>query len=166
MGYTRVFKGSFTLNKPLTTEQYEILKDAGCIWSYSNDDIEGSCQWRIQNDKQTINGPSNDIPWDCSGWIRYIIDVFIRPWGYILNGKVKLVNVYEYNEVIIVITNNIVEVIKCEDCHELTKRFKELEAKLLAYEQRLADFEIHLKYMPGGEGAQEAQAHFMSQVNH
>jgi len=47
------------------------------------------CQW-VPNDDGTA------IEWDCGEkfyeyvpWIKYIVEHFIKPWGYILNGEVE-----------------------------------------------------------------------------
>lgn len=87
--------GEFKLNKPLTEEHREFLAN------YADEDHEGEdtpsrfCQW-IPNDDGTA------ILWDegekfrhFDKWIEYLIDTYLKPWGYNLNGEV----VWEGNQV-------------------------------------------------------------------
>ena len=160
MSYIKTFKGSFVLNKPLTEEQYEILKDNKRVWSASNDDIEGRCQWEIQPDRQTIQCNYSECRWDHEVWMQHIIDNFIKPEGYLLNGEIEWYGEYDEDNGIITIENNIVTVtsFKCRDCYKLQQSLKALE-------KRLAYLEQHVKYMPGGEGALEAKEHFLAHIN-
>lgn len=99
MGYSMLFDGMFTLNRPLTPEHKAILDELaqeehvpGMNGKPLREARSGRpcvyCQW-----KPTPNGAA--IMWDMEEkfygwleWLEYIIQRHLKPWGYILNGAV------------------------------------------------------------------------------
>ncbi len=90
MGYTTDFDGLIKLDKPLTKEHQEFLH------KFNDDRHEGKeypgywCQWVPACDEDTV------IEWDYGEkfyeyveWMEYIIDNFLKPWGYIANGNIE-----------------------------------------------------------------------------
>jgi hypothetical protein len=70
------------------------------------------CQWVVTKDN---NGNYTKIEWDGGEkfynyieWINYIIEHFLMPWGYTLNGVVKWRGEDFYDIGTIVIVNNVV----------------------------------------------------------
>lgn len=111
MGYTTVFKGSFKFDKPLTIEHQEFLtRFSQKPQTLVNVGPRLWCQW-IPND----NG--DEIIWDGEEnfynyveWLGYIVDQFLKPWGYILNGEVDWRGEKFYDLGTIVVKDNIITV--------------------------------------------------------
>lgn len=93
MGYTTEFKGRFTLNKKLEPEHHAMLNlvadcdgkeallkpgfpDSYCDWVPTKDGLH--LEW---------NGAEKFYYYE--GWLRYIIDNYLKIWGYTLNGTVQ-----------------------------------------------------------------------------
>ncbi len=191
MGYNSIFTGSFSLDRPLTDEQYNTFKKSldhhyiSCSCGSCNIH-DSSCRWEIQEDQKSIKYIHKYYysfrRWHHIQWIHYIIDNFIHPWGYLLNGEVSWQVKYyeddnnddeddnnddnkEEDQGFMIIENNQVNIIKCSDCRNLRTEVKELQAQILTYEQRLQYLETHLQYMPNSLGALEAKAHFLSFID-
>lgn len=155
MGYTIEYHGSFKLDKPLTEEHAQFLKDFSRTRHYQRAwkpeeengrwfvDPDGKCEpdffdeeyqkvvyndgkynhearkeyelkrWNVVDFNEVNQGmpsyycqwvPTEDnagIKWDenekfygADKWLKYIIESYLKPWGYVLNGKVA----FEYGE--------------------------------------------------------------------
>lgn len=46
------------------------------------------CQWAPNNDGTAIVWDGGEKFYDYVEWIKYLIENFIKPWGYVLNGEV------------------------------------------------------------------------------
>jgi hypothetical protein len=47
------------------------------------------CQWQTNDDGTTIEWNLGEKFYDYTDWLRYIINNFLIPWGYVLNGTVR-----------------------------------------------------------------------------
>jgi len=47
------------------------------------------CQWKLQEDNQTIKWDGNEKFYGYIEWLKYIIDKILAPKGYIVNGEVE-----------------------------------------------------------------------------
>lgn len=47
------------------------------------------CQWVPTDDGKTIEWDGGEKFYDYVEWLRYIIENFLKPWGYTLNGTVR-----------------------------------------------------------------------------
>ena len=47
------------------------------------------CQWVPTEDCAGIEWDEGEKFCDYTEWLRFIVDHFLRPWGYVLNGEVK-----------------------------------------------------------------------------
>lgn len=47
------------------------------------------CQWKIQENKQTIKWDGNEKFHDYIEWLEYIVNRILKPKGYVLNGSVR-----------------------------------------------------------------------------
>jgi hypothetical protein len=58
-----------------------------------NDPPEGQpdlwCQWVPTEDLEGIEWDGGEKFYEYVEWLEYIIEHFLRPWGYVLNGSVK-----------------------------------------------------------------------------
>lgn len=91
MGYTTTFNGRFTLDRPLTIAQAEELRafaDAD-----HREGVGGTpsnyCQWVPSKDGAGIEWDQNEKFYGYVEWLELLIDRFIKPWGYVLSGRVE-----------------------------------------------------------------------------
>lgn len=92
MGYSTIFTGSFRLNKPLTDElkqQWKAIYDNGVPKVkeplYPSDYL----QWIFTPDGMEIKWDGEEKFYGYVIWLKWIVDKFLIPNGYILNGTVK-----------------------------------------------------------------------------
>lgn len=91
MGYTTDFSGKFNFDKPLDAETYLKLKDfvdEGHVGpefpTYSR-----YCQWTPTKDRLSLEWDGGEKFYEYEKWLAYLIETFIKPAGYVLNGRVK-----------------------------------------------------------------------------
>lgn len=91
MGYTTNFIGQFKLDKQLTLDDFNWLKE------FAEKDHRDEayhpeysyyCQWIPTKDGRGIEWDGNEKFYDYIEWLIYLIDSFFRPKGYILSGTV------------------------------------------------------------------------------
>lgn len=70
------------------------------------------CQWIPNGDGTAIEWDGGEKFYDYIEWIEYIIENFLKPWGYKLNGDVKWYGEDSLDLGIISITNNKVKVLE------------------------------------------------------
>jgi hypothetical protein len=46
------------------------------------------CQWVPSEDGQAIEWDGGEKFYEYEAWLRYIVENFLKPWGYVLNGQV------------------------------------------------------------------------------
>jgi hypothetical protein len=64
------------------------------------------CQWIPSEDDQTIQWDGTEKFYFYVEWLYYLIDHFIQPWGYILNGEVSWQGEEDDDYGIIIVKNN------------------------------------------------------------
>ncbi len=64
------------------------------------------CQWIATKDRRGIEWDGNEKFYEYVEWLRYIIEHFLKPWGYTLNGSVKWFGEENTDIGIIEVTNN------------------------------------------------------------
>lgn len=89
MGYDTDFEGQFDLDRPLSMKQVGILTklhetrhDPDTMPSYY-------CQWIPNGDGDAIIWDDGEKFYEYVPWLKYIIDTYIIPWEYKLNGTVR-----------------------------------------------------------------------------
>lgn len=89
MGYTTNFDGRFELNKPLT------VPDSNEIRAFSEERHEEGdfpsyyCQWVPTDDGMGIMWDGGEKFYEYVDWLIVVIDKFLKPKGYVLNGAVR-----------------------------------------------------------------------------
>lgn len=72
------------------------------------------CHWTVGDDNQSIIWDGGEKFYHYFEWLQYIVKNFIKPWGYILSGKVKY-NGEDYRDTgKIIIKNNEVSIVHDE----------------------------------------------------
>jgi hypothetical protein len=66
------------------------------------------CQWVPNNDGTAIEWDGGEKFYEYVDWIKYLIQHFIKPWGYTLNGEVEWFGESHDDRGLIVIDNNVV----------------------------------------------------------
>ena len=122
MGYRTRFTGQFDLDKPLTLEQYNILTDFAET-DHRKNELQGLpgawCDWVPTRDGKAIKCANNDMSfYDFDEWLEWIIDHFLKPWGYTLNGTARWQGEEVGDTGTLSVRNNEVEMIKDEDAAE------------------------------------------------
>lgn len=89
MGYSTDFSGKFNFDKPLDAETYLKLKE----FAEERHEDEGFpsryCQWVPTEGRTSLEWDGGEKFYGYSEWLRYLIETFTKPAGYVLNGKVK-----------------------------------------------------------------------------
>lgn len=75
------------LDKPLTCAQKDVL-DKLTEELHVKDAPDSWCQWVVTRDGNAIKWDENEKFYDYLGWLQYIIEKYLVPWGYVLNGSV------------------------------------------------------------------------------
>lgn len=89
MGYSTDFDGAFRIDPPLTAAHVAELNDFA---AERHDDAKFPshyCQWVPNADGAGLQWDGGEKFYDYTEWLRYIVEQFLKPWGYILNGEVK-----------------------------------------------------------------------------
>lgn len=64
------------------------------------------CQWIPSEDGKSIKWDGGEKFYHYVEWIEYIVEHFLKPWGYKLNGTVKWQGAYETDTGTITVTDN------------------------------------------------------------
>ena len=94
-GYTTAFEGRFELNRLLTPEHQDFLTKFAQEEHYPGEKGMPSelgaynCQWRPTADGTSIVWDGEEKFYCYVEWLQYLIDTFLKPWGYVLNGAVR-----------------------------------------------------------------------------
>lgn len=93
MGYSTDLFGRFDLDKELTPELEQELKDFAEERHGGNIDVHDGfpgfwCQWIPTTDRKGIEWDGNEKFYNYIEWLKLIIDRFLKPNGYTLNGTV------------------------------------------------------------------------------
>lgn len=94
MGYTTHFSGQFDLDKPLTIEHKKTLEDFAESRHDNDEQIaEGLpsfyCQWVPSYDGKQIVWDERENFYYYDQWIQVLLEKFLIPWGYVVNGAIK-----------------------------------------------------------------------------
>lgn len=176
---TLTFIGKLELDRELDTEHALIINDNIKVGEYGPPTKH--CPYMVTEDNKglefnvvTIMGMKMNPNLKCyDDWLKKLIDRFLQPWGYIVNGTIKLVN-YDFLAAEIKVTNNVVSVWEGMMIYnrEKVKYMRDLEIN----NQRLTEengelkkqiklLKSELKYQPGGTGALKAEIHFQELTN-
>jgi hypothetical protein len=68
------------------------------------------CQWTPNEDGTEIEWDGGEKFYEYVEWLEYIIEHFLQPWGYILNGKVYWYGEDRTDVGCIIVENNVVSV--------------------------------------------------------
>lgn len=66
------------------------------------------CQWRPTEDGAGIEWDGVEKFYAYTEWLRYLVDHFLAPWGYVLNGEVKWDGEDRGDLGVIVVVDNVV----------------------------------------------------------
>ena len=93
MGYTTNFTGHFRLDKQLTLDHFQILNKFAetdhRTEDYIGDDFSYYCQWKPTKDGWSIEWDGGEKFYSYVEWLEYIIENFLKIWGYTLDGEVQ-----------------------------------------------------------------------------
>ena len=95
MGFSTIYLRSFRFDRALDPEYVQILIDFS---ETEHEDESGNpggngkpptfyCQWVPTEDRQGLEWDKNEKFYYGKEWLIYLIDRFIKPWGYTLNGE-------------------------------------------------------------------------------
>lgn len=185
-----IFNGQLEITPPLSKDHSAIFNDPA-----KYEALTKTCYWRITDDGKFLEWNqktplvlSNEVCIDGTGkaydeWLKYILNTFLRPWGYQVNGAVRLTDGdYKTNAKITVIDNEM-DIWEYYDIYNRKKyqakrlgrlidskieRLEHENASLKEENQQLTRqvelLQMELKYRPDGEGAKEAKEHFESLI--
>lgn len=116
MGYTTDFEGRFDLDRPLTRAHEKTLRE------FADTRHEGPggpwpgiwCQWVPTEDGEGIQWDGAEKFYCYDEWLVYLIEHFLKPWGYVLNGKVSWEGENHSDVGVIYVKDNKVEAVQSE----------------------------------------------------
>jgi len=109
MGYSTEFLGKFIISPALKNDHINFLQDfAGTL--HSQDSEPGQwCQWVPSEDGVYLEWDYGEKFYDYVEWLNYIVEKFLIPWGYKLNGTVECIgDRYNDRSLIVVVDNEVV----------------------------------------------------------
>jgi hypothetical protein len=100
MGYDTTFDGMFRLDRPLTPEHKAVLDELAQEEHVGGEDGKPIrevrsgrpciyCQWRTTDDGMFIIWDMGEKFYGWLEWLTYIVEHYLKPWGYRLNGEVR-----------------------------------------------------------------------------
>ena len=125
MGYDTRFVGHFILDRPLMKEHKASLEEFAEIVHTPGEDGKPRypecqyCQWVPTMDATGIGWDGGEKFYCWLEWLAYLIERYLKPWGYRLNGEVRWVGEGETHSVdrrkrdqgLIIVRDNVVETI-------------------------------------------------------
>jgi len=95
MGFSTIYLRPFHFDRPLAPEHAKELLDFS---ETEHEDADGNpggngkpetyyCQWIPTADGTGLEWDKNEKFYFGTDWLVYLIDRFIKPWGYTLNGE-------------------------------------------------------------------------------
>lgn len=125
MGYTTYFDGQINLDKVLTEEHKQILEDFANADHRDDKGMPGIwCQWVPNEEGGAIEHDQGEKFYEYIPWMKYLIDTFLKPWGYIANGAIEWDGEDSDDHGILEVTDNVVT------SYNLFVRAKEIEEGL------------------------------------
>ena len=123
MSYSTTFFGRFMLAPPLSSEHYAILKDLadeehtpGEDGKPLREDDSGYpcryCQWRPSEDGSGIEWDLGEKFYCWLEWLTYIVQRYLKTWGYQLNGKVHWRGTEPEDSGVIYVMDNQIEAVR------------------------------------------------------
>lgn len=89
MGYTTEFDGDFTIAPALTEAHAREFEEAYAD-GVDEDGAPGDyCQWQIREGNAAIGWDYEEKFYSYVEWLKYLIEKFFAPRGYVLSGSVK-----------------------------------------------------------------------------
>jgi hypothetical protein len=76
------------------------------------------CQWTASDDGESIVWDEGEKFYSYVEWIEYLIEHFLAPWGYVVNGEVEWSGEESDDRGMIRITNNMVKVLQGKIVYE------------------------------------------------
>jgi hypothetical protein len=127
MGHGTRFTGQFNLDKTLTLEQYNILKDFANADHRNETGVPGNyCGWEPTRDGKAIVRAEHDFSfYDYDDWLKYLIVRFFEPWEYTLNGSVRWQGEETGDTGTLACEGNRVTMLKDEDIREQIERVRD-----------------------------------------
>jgi hypothetical protein len=91
------------------------------------------CQWVPTKDDKGLEWDGNEKFYAYTEWLTYIVENFLKPWGYVLNGTVKWQGEDSSDKGRLVVENNVVKAYTEQEWKEYTdlQKVKDIEAPLL-----------------------------------
>lgn len=120
MGYSTNFSGQFNLDKPLTLAQYNELKRFADKDHRDEHGMPGYyCQWIPTEEGTSLEWDGNEKFYDYVEWLEYLIEHFLQPWGYTVNGEVTWQGEDVGDLGTIYVGDNVIATQKYEHSHEI-----------------------------------------------
>lgn len=134
MSYDVRFTGQFDLDKPLTLEQYNVLIDFAKA-DRRHDELSGMpgiwCDWVPSRDGKSIKWNQREGSfYDAGEWMTYLIEHFLKPWGYVVNGKVLWQGHDIEDRGVLLVENNVVSSVEQMDAYKLYEDVRALHEAL------------------------------------
>jgi hypothetical protein len=138
MGYTTDFSGSFKLNKKLDEKMAKFLREFVELRHGGESKYDNTpgiwCGWQASEDNLSIEWDEGEKFYHYNKWMSYLIDNFLQPNGYVLNGTVEWQGESSDDIGKIVIIDNSVDVkyasVTYEDVDALLKENEELRVNI------------------------------------
>jgi hypothetical protein len=122
MGYTTEFEGAFKVTPALSQERIAALT------ALYDEDIQATnppgayCQWIPSDDGEEIEWDGEEKFYHYDEWLKVIIDEFLAPCGYKVNGRVRWQGEDVSDCGWLVVKDNVVSAIPIESSEDATQK--------------------------------------------
>jgi hypothetical protein len=121
MGYSTKFWGQFKLDKPVTMAHFAELDrmmaagfTTGARPPLTDGQPDSYCGWVLNEDGTAFGWDGGEKFGLYVEWLRHLIERYLKPWGYILNGEVDYQGEGRADLGKIRVTENVVTVLKAK----------------------------------------------------
>lgn len=134
MGFSTIYLRSFTFDHALTPEHAKVLLEFSQTEHEDENRNPGGngkpstyyCQWIPTEDRMGLEWDKNEKFYFGKEWLVYLIENFIKPWGYKLNGANPWY-IDDFDEAgILHVTDNVVSEESC-DIADIKQKFGEFD---------------------------------------
>ena len=103
------------------------------------------CQWVPTSDGTALEWDGGEKFYEYGNWMRFLVDHFLKPWGYELNGEITWQGEDNEDVGVIVVENNVVQELS-EEAYEYYQAEKRADSERADLNKDVADLLNRVKH--------------------